>query len=162
MTGMHPLYSLILIIALAPAAFGEVICSSDLSYKWTRKEGSDPESVYWKTFEARGAVEDDVKRGLGSVIDDYRSRALEMCKKEHENLSGCVSTKYTALANTLQQASFSARKSLEFAIAQDCQRQTGICGLVEAGEYKCITKEDPKPAQAEPAKADAKGDKKKK
>jgi hypothetical protein len=159
-------------------ANAEFLCQAEILYKW-RKEAAaalpktDPKlakpdetpstenelSVFWTNIEQRGSTEDDAKAKVNKQALNERAGAERACLAAHENLSGCIGSKYAALSSSVTSLGFSARKSIEDAVKTDCEKQQGKCSGSTVGEIKCselITQA--KPTEA-PAK-DAKGKKK--
>jgi hypothetical protein len=104
----------------------------------TRGEEEKPETIVYSQEEASGDEEERVRQALSRKVILTQQEALKLCKDRHENLSGCVASKYTALGGLLQQMQFSARAQLQSAIEADCKKQLGRCGLGNAPELQCI------------------------
>ncbi len=128
---------LIVFVTMVPSAWGQVTCSSDISYSWKRSDGAQVD-VKWGSFQAKEADEATAKIKLRMLIDQEMVRAREVCQKEHENLSGCFSAKYTASYAILQSLNFSARKSMEEAISSDCKKQQGQCEQSKVTDPACV------------------------
>lgn len=152
----------------------DFICTADVSYTWNNSPAqsatpqktpaaqSTPNSTFVGKLEARADTEENAKKEITSRAGGAKAQAAQRCKREHENLSGCVAAKYSAMSTTLNSLTFGARKSLEEAIHTDCELQSGTCGEVILGEASCH--EEVKAAEPTPEAgkgADKKGEKKK-
>lgn len=115
-------------------------------------------TVYLEVVEARDSDEAKTKFALQKTSARYLEKAREICRERHENVGGCVSSKFEASATTLRSLGFSARKALEDALRSDCEGQKGRCKKVESTEPTCAEIIVPTPTPA----AEAKDDKKKK
>lgn len=116
-------------------ATAETLCKSDVSFKWKREQEELTE--YWSTVQAKGADEKAAKDAMAPLFDRERAPALQACRERHEDLSGCVAGKLTALRPTLTMMGYSERKSIESAVTGDCSARQGKCGEVVLGEPKC-------------------------
>lgn len=164
-----------LFVALAQSNFvlADFICSSDVIYAWTANQSpslpvataggaATPSQTFFGKIEARAESEELAKKALATRVGAAKTQAIARCKREHENLSGCVAAKYSAMGTTLNTLTFSARKALEDAINTDCEHQSGICGQASVAEAEC--REEVKAAEPTPDAAkggDKKADKKK-
>lgn len=116
------------------------ICRSEIRYSWKAAgEDSTPLDVSYAIIETRGDSEVEAKAALSRRIAAERSAASNRCRHTHENLAGCISTKYASMTSILNALSFSARGELEKAIAQDCGKQTGRCVSTASSEPECFT-----------------------
>lgn len=119
-------------------------------------------TVYLSVVEARGADEAKAKSALQKTSAHQMEKVREECRERHENVGGCISSKYATNAPTLRALGFSARKALEEALQGDCETQRGICKKVEATEPVCaeIVLAVPSPSAAGDGKEDKKKGKK--
>ena len=141
----------------------EFLCRQSVSYQWVKGKEDKGTEVHWITIEAKGKDEADAKSALDEPLTRERKKAKEACQKEHENLAGCIATKYTALGPTLERMGFSQRKGVEDAIQSDCQIHQGTCREVSLGELQCSElAAAPAAGTAEAAPKDAKDAKSKK
>ena len=159
------LLALLIVASLRPCmGFAEFSCSQEVTYKWSRGEGESKieSTIHWGTYKSSGADEASVKEQLEPFVTRERKRASEACRDLHENLSGCIATKYAVHQAEFRGMEFSSRKVLQQAIEQDCKEQQGKCLEIAAGEQKCseIKKADDAAAEGD-AKKDDKGKKKK-
>jgi len=153
--------------SVAPVAtpVAQSSCRTEVSYKWNRasKDGKDEERVvFFSIIEQRGETIEIAKTRLAETVAREKGRAYERCRQEHQNMSGCVATRFGSNASVAINLGFAARKALEQAIDSDCSAVQGVCGAVSASEPEC--REPPKPVEeavAAPAEA-KKGDAKKK
>jgi hypothetical protein len=163
---------IILLVLSAPEdLLGEFICTAEISYKWARNEKKSVEakvtpsptpqaenpadsslSVFWTNIEKSAATEEEAKKFVNKVSLQEKASAEKDCVSQHENLSGCIASKFESLSATMSRLSFSARKSMEEAIHQDCSSQQGKCLGAAISEIKCSEKVDPKAAEAEASK----------
>jgi hypothetical protein len=122
-------------------ASAEFVCKSEVKYHWKKVDGEEEESkpneVIFALLEARGEAEAEAKAKVEEQVLRHSARATAHCSKQHENLSGCIATKFSAQQAVLDRLGFSARKKLEEAITLDCQTRMGVCQKVEASEVKC-------------------------
>lgn len=120
------------------------VCRSEVRYTW-KPSGDAAESqgldISYAIVETRGESEAEAKAALSRRIASERSAASNRCRHTHENLAGCISTKYASMTSILNALSFSARGELEKAIAQDCGKQTGRCISTASSEPECSTEE---------------------
>ena len=153
----------------------EFECVSEVKYSWEYTPPSPPMTddmkqpppplekekyeVPFVSRRLRGATEELAKQKFQSVLDQDRLQAMTECKKNHENLSGCVSAKFLSMGSVLRQLDFNARKELESSIVEDCKLSTGRCLKAEASEITC--KEVVEPV-AETSEEEEEDDKKKK
>lgn len=135
------------------------VCRSEVRYTWkpTGEAADSPGlDVSYAIVEARGDSEDAAKVALSRRVAGERGAASNRCRHTHENLAGCISTKYASMTSILNALSFGARGELEKAIAQDCGKQTGRCVSTASSEPECskeeIATEAPEPAAAEEKK----------
>lgn len=137
-------------------AYAEANCSSVLSFTVEREDKSLNE-VFFVELRAQGTDEVTTKARLESEILKTKGRAIERCKSQYENFASCLQTKLISSGSVLQTASFSARKTLEEALASDCRKQQGNCKDAKSSEVKCVLIE---PTLAPDAKGAAEGGKK--
>jgi hypothetical protein len=164
--------------AIATAA-ADVRCRVDVSYKWAKSPPTDtgatpsaapatpgPESQIRFAFLEKTAADEKVaKEALMAEVNRAKARASESCRRDHENLAGCVATKFAVQGGVLGRLSFSAQKRLEAAIEADCRSQVGTCTEILSSDPVCeqVGTVEPTPAAAEEAaKGDKKGKEKKK
>ena len=166
-------------------AQADFVCASDISYTWTSSSAakastptasgansttpaanpvatSAPNQTFVGKIEARAESEDLAKKALDARSAAAKTQAITRCKREHENMSGCVAAKYSAMGTTLNTLTFSARKALEDAIRTDCELQRGVCGEATVAQAQCgeeVKAVEPTPEAAKGA--DKKGEKKK-
>ncbi len=129
-------------LLLPATSFAEYLCKGEVGYSWLRmnKEGevSDKEmEVFWAAREVKGEDEKGTKSKLEEVLLREKGFARQACKKEHENLSGCIAGKFQAMKAIMKLLDFSSRKAIEDSVKQDCQAQLGICKMVTASEILC-------------------------
>jgi hypothetical protein len=126
------------------------ICRSEIRYTWKAAgEDSTPLDVSYAIVETQAESEAAAKAELSRKIAAERSAASNRCRHTHENLAGCISTKYASMTSILNALSFSARGELEKAIAQDCGKQTGRCISTASSEPECSTKANTEEKTAE-------------
>ena len=167
------IYFLILVLAVrSTLVSAEFACSSEISYKWREISGEKEKGgakgaeavIYFSSVQETGADEAAAKKALEESTVREKVKASDACKRLHENLAGCMSAKFASLANTLQNASFTARKQIEDAVVADCRGQQGTCLEIIASDPKCaeIKKESAEDEKKEAGKKDEKGKGKKK
>lgn len=166
-------------------SFGEFHCQDDIKISWKSKpeinevptttnispsseatpSQTSPEvkSEFYTQIYARGISEEEARTNLEKASATAKDKALRSCKNQHENLSGCSATKYSAMASIINNLSFSARKEIEKAISIDCQKNHGECISAEGTEVKCkeIVKGEPTPVDGGEAKTENKAEKEK-
>lgn len=154
-----------LVAAELPA---QTLCRGKVSYKWQRGEpapaaatpaaggetaaGSGGASASTEVVVAllEVSAEDEPKAKAEYSKQGARelARAEQSCRSQHENFSGCLSTRFEAKAAVLSGLSFSARKSLEDAIGKDCETQRGVCLGANLSDPQCENKAPPTPSAA--------------
>ena len=148
---------LALMVATPTVVRAEFVCHVDVSYSWKKEKAEQPLDVFYSTIQSSAADEAGAKAGLVDTSAREQSKAMEDCRKQHENRSGCIAAKYTANANLLQMMKAEARKVLEEAIASDCASTQGSCLKATLSEPKCAeavkASESPTPAPGKDAKA---------
>jgi len=171
-TGKGALYVLPLALAailLPVSGLAEFICRASVSVKVKKDEQGAAHDVPYKSYDGKGADEAAAKQALALAISSAKLEAMTVCRRNYENLSGCVSTKFSTMAATLSSLTFSARKSLEEAITKDCTKQQGTCvesvasdPVCEAPKVEEEAKDEGKDAGKKDAGKKGEGDKKKK
>ena len=150
-------FFLLTILTLTEApVWAEFVCKLDIKYSW--KKGEEEIVTPWASIERRGEKEDEVKEDIRQTALRQSQRAAEVCRREHENVSGCIASKINAGQATLANLGFSARKALEESMAKDCAQMEGKCLSVKSEEIKCteIKAAEPEAAAADPKKDDKK------
>ena len=135
-------------------ASSETVCKSKLSYKWKKADAQEEQSVDAGVVEASAPDEASAKAKLNDLLSDKKAKVALLCRNERENSANCISSKYEAMASTLNAMRFEARKALDQAIATDCVAQQGVCGAVVAADPECAEKVAAGQANGTPA-ADA-------
>jgi hypothetical protein len=135
----------------------ESFCTTRISYFWqpqTENEspvdadkkladeslgGGAPESleVAYGVVRRTGDTEEVARELCREGLEEKKAEALKECRELHENLSGCISGKFTTMSALLKQLDFEARKELEASIASDCRKISGRCLKAEASEVEC-------------------------
>jgi hypothetical protein len=139
----------------------EVVCTSEVSYRWVRDEQEAPRDeaivkkgeaqekneepkvnaqerlVRFALIERRGKDEQTARAGLLIEVNRQKARAHERCKREHESFGDCVSTKMSIKGSTLNSLSFSARSKVEEALIDECRVQQGHCTSIDSNEPTC-------------------------
>jgi hypothetical protein len=155
----------------------ESVCRTEMSYSWrpvrapqvaaspaaeaqtsnspAPTSSSDSRLSPWVIIEQAGPDEAAARAKLAEHVAREKPKARAACTKAHEDKAQCVASKLAAMAVTLQTASFTARKSLESAIVDDCARSEGHCLLVNSSDPQCRSLE-----VAENAEGEAKDEKK--
>mgnify|MGYP001321807548 CR=1 FL=1 len=154
--------SFIIFFTFIAEAIADVRCESSISYKWKKAQEEIELEVPFRSLESRGVDEPSARAKLKEDLEREQRKARESCGSEHENMTGCVASKYQSLGATLRQMNFSQRKSIEDAIAADCSAKQGRCGQVVSSEVKCeaIVTVAGTPATEEKGKEEKKGKKK--
>lgn len=94
-------------------------------------------SVYLAVLEGNGADEPAAKAAVQKESGRQIERVREECRVRHENVGGCIASKFQTNAATIKSLGFQARKALEDALQKDCESQRGICRKVEVTEPVC-------------------------
>ena len=144
---------------------GTYTCKSEIKYSWNPSSsgaagGKDIE-ISFALAETNGKSEAEAQNALAQRVATERANASNRCRHEHENLAGCISTKYASMASILNALSFAARGELEKAIAEDCGKQTGRCVSSASSTPECRFTVAPTPTPDAKAAAADKGKKKK-
>jgi hypothetical protein len=118
----------------------EVVCRSEVSFKWKAADADKEQEIRWATVE-RGAEEEKAARALVSeeALQEVRRAEID-CRKLRENLSDCIAAKFVVYKDTLNSMTFSGRKALEQAITKDCEKQQGKCLGASVTEAVCEEK----------------------
>lgn len=152
-------------IPIATQAFSQTTCRAEVKFSWKKVGEETANEVIWGIAEAQDKTEEDAKAALGEQIIRSKLKAGQICRKNHENLSGCVATKYSTMASVMQRLGFAARKALEKAIAADCAAQQGTCKGTSTSEPICTTEkvepEEGEEDEEDEGKGKKKGKKKK-
>lgn len=147
------------IICFKLSANAEHICRTEVQYKWRTEKSAaadvppDPKAhkpteapaaapnneltVFWALIEQKGKNEEDAKQNATKQSLSERGAAEKACLNAHENLSGCVAAKYLSLSPSVSTLGFSAKKSVDDAIKEDCAKQQGKCTGSSITEIKC-------------------------
>ena len=127
---------LLLIILFPQIAFAEFRCTSEVKYRWKKTEGPEVSS-FWATVQQRGATEKEAREATKGFADRERGRARDACVRQHQNLSGCITSKMASYQEAMQNLPFSARAKIEESIVSDCERSLGNCVGVDVSEPAC-------------------------
>jgi len=130
-----PLVPVLAMLMAVSVACADVTCRASVSYKW--EKGDAENSTHWRDLRAVAKDEEAAKRSLAELTNIEKTRAAQGCVVQHENLSGCISTKFSTTSPTYHSLSFAARKALEDAITKDCAAVQGSCGAAQASEPQC-------------------------
>jgi len=151
---------------LSSQVSAEFKCGAEVSYKWkslsSSQQASAPleaegtkvaaestpsaesvntssseRSVFWTGVEQKAATEEEGKTAVTKLALMHRAAADKACISQHENLAGCIASKYNSISASLTNLSFQARKSMDEAIASDCKNQQGKCLGTNLSEVKC-------------------------
>lgn len=139
----------------------EFVCQSEVNYKWKSETAEAEYEIFWTSLERNGADEKGSLSSLANAIAREKQKARKDCKKEHENLTGCIASKFDSMLSVFPKLSFSARKSLEEAITSDCTAQQGKCTEVTSTKAECVNL-NPEEENAEEDDKKGKGKDKKK
>ena len=115
----------------------EHLCQVEITYQWKKEDAETEIKEQWGRLEARGTDEKEAKAKLQKITDPERIFVLGRCRREHENQSACVATRFTSYSATLQSLSFTARKKLEDSILADCKLAAGTCTGVLVSDPVC-------------------------
>ena len=175
-----------MLVIFNQCASAEIQCVVDISYRWqpSTAETSKPEKaskvpesegtpeaspeaqptgniVHVALVQRRSETQELAKQLLSPEVDRSKVKAGEYCRRDHENFSGCVGSKFQINASILSAVDFSARRELEKSITEDCRKAQGSCLGVTAGEPVCA-EVAVKPTPTAAAAPDKAADKKKK
>lgn len=150
-------------LTFAPALViaAEHECRTDMEYIWmklsdTGELSKDEVKVFWTVKKSMAETEELAKKRLHEMVQAEKTLAREACRKQHENLSGCIASKFQAMKAVLRQLDFTSRKTLEESVEKDCKAQSGVCKEVVVGDVKCLdmtpTDEDKKAEEKEEEK----------
>ncbi|RME60604.1 MAG: hypothetical protein D6780_03085 [Candidatus Dadabacteria bacterium] len=118
-------------------SFAETSCTAKVTYTW-HSEGEEKERE--ETFlemQSSAENEEKAKEALKSIYARRQKQALEECRKKHENLSGCISSRLQSASQVLSLLSFTAKREMEKSIINDCKKQNGKCLKVNFGDIHC-------------------------
>lgn len=134
--------TVVVILSSAHSVFAQHQCRIELSYKWV---GGDEEEqvVRVETISADAADEEVAKQRVSARGAEAEERVMRRCRDRHENLSGCIAEKFASLSSMMGSLSFTARKTLEDAVAQDCQKLQGRCLKFATSKAKCFVETSP-------------------
>lgn len=127
---------IIFVSVWSSSVLAEASCETSITYKW-QKSPEEVFEVFWLKIKTNEASEDEAKKKIEALIDKQKIRAMVECRRQHENLSGCIGTKYESATAILSRMGFTAREELEKAIGEDCRAVQGRCDSVHASEVKC-------------------------
>jgi hypothetical protein len=96
-----------------------------------------PRVVLFARVERSGDSEENARNVLDFEVERQKSRAAERCKRAHESVGECVTTKLSGKASTLNSLSFSARAQAEKALIDECKVQEGRCLSVDTSKAMC-------------------------
>jgi hypothetical protein len=144
-----------LLLLGAEQATAQVTCRADISYRVTKGESTT--EVFFSYVERQAQDEATAKQQVLQSAAREKGRALDACRRTHQDLGGCIGSRLMAQSGTMSAVSFTARKAIEDAVKSDCELTQGTCGEVVLGESACTVLTPPAP---EPAAGDKKGDKK--
>ncbi len=134
------LLAAIVVTVAASNLEAQTTCKAEVSYKW-KSSGEAKEAqeatVYFGGVEGAGADEVVAKAKLTEESSVLKVKALDACRRDRENLTGCITAKFATSAQALQSLSFSARKALEEAISADCKKSQGSCLDATVSEPAC-------------------------
>ncbi len=131
-------FSIFGVLSAAREARAQVTCRAEVRYEVTRAEQESPEKIVFRQEEARGDSEELVREALSKKLILSTRDAMQACREQHENLSGCVASKYTSLGSLMQQMPFAARTKLQEAIEVDCKARMGTCVEPKVPEMTCV------------------------
>lgn len=94
-------------------------------------------TVYLAVVEGKGADEAAAKSVVQRESGRQVERVREECRVRHENVGGCIASKFQTNAAVLRGLGFQARKALEEALQADCEAQRGICRKSEVAAPVC-------------------------
>ncbi|RMG42552.1 MAG: hypothetical protein D6719_06230 [Candidatus Dadabacteria bacterium] len=129
-----------------------------MSYIWKKDKQEVEIPIDWRKLKASAESEEKAREKLENMLLKEKALARTACQREHENLSGCMATKYASISSVLYSSGFNVRKALEDAVKRDCLALQGKCIKTDSTEIKCETKAEEKAAE----EAEAEKDKKKK
>ena len=123
-------------IALVAVSYGlpvvaEVGCSADLRYSWKRASDGVESKTLFRRIEAVGTDEAVAKQQLQEAIVKEGPRALSNCRERHENITGCVATRFAQHQSTLAGMSLRLGERLKM-------RSRAIVNLFRASAAKLI------------------------
>jgi len=134
--------------ALPGRAKADSECTANISFKvgphqkpQESAEGTPPAAapreVFFESLTVRGASEEMARAELKKKADISKEKAMAQCKATFENKASCMATKYSIMESVIKTLDFKTRNELQRAIQSDCERQSGVCLEVSAGEAAC-------------------------
>jgi hypothetical protein len=133
------------------SAKSKAVCQVEVHYVWLRKKIEN--QVYVNTITQEGKDLSVAENLLQSEYAKFKSKGFELCRKEHENLAGCLTAKMLKVVPAYQVAEYTIKRTLEESIKRDCQAQIGQCKDVIVSKPKCS---EIKPIEAEKEKSEDK------
>jgi len=116
-----------------------------------------PRIVLFARVERSGDSEENARNSLEFEVERQKARAADRCKRAHESVGECLTTKLSGKASTLNSLSFSARAQAEKALVEECKVQEGRCLSVDTSKAICRATGPGANQAAPPAQAGAQG-----
>ena len=96
-----------------------------------------------------GVVEAEVKNRVVTRIPQAQLDAVDKCKLEHEDRTGCVTAKLRRGFENYNRLDYAGRQALLEALSHDCDSKLGSCGPSEVSEVVCSVNRSPDAAPPE-------------
>lgn len=126
-----------LVMLLPQICLADFLCKGEVSYKWMATGAEEGQSELFQAVQAESVEEEQAKAKLQERAVRVKTQALEECRREHENVSGCIASRYQQMTSVSRHLTFSGRKELEKAIAEDCKLKQGKCKEASLSEPVC-------------------------
>lgn len=162
--GKRSVTAVLLFLALcAPLRLAaEVRCRAEVSYQVALEGEEQPRTVYFARVSEAAEDEPAAREALAEAVARSRNAAMDRCRRDFQDLAGCLRSRLSALNSSMSMMSFSARKALEEAVAKDCGAAHGRCGEVTVSEPACAATAEAAPEETAEKKEEEKGGKGKK
>jgi hypothetical protein len=113
------------------------VCRSNVSFEWKRDGEQELQKEFFVTA-ARSAPDEARARGeLALAVRQLEQEAMNACRSSHENMSGCIGSKFANLSDLFRTLSFDARTKMQNAIEADCKIAQGLCHTASSSEVQC-------------------------
>ncbi len=112
-------------------------CLAEVSYSWTASGAEEESSESFRSVSSIAPEEQSSKDLLEEQAIRVKMQAMDECRRQHENLSGCIGSRHQQNASIIRNLTFSGRKEFEKAISEDCKARQGKCKQAVLSEPKC-------------------------
>ena len=139
------IFSLIFASLSISPCFAEITCASTITYNWEKKGETGQKAEIFAVVFAHGSTDEAARAELILKSRLSQADALNSCRQEHETISTCVSQKFNRAQDAFKNSSFSARRTIETAITEECSKDLGNCLSTDASQPECHALSVPTP-----------------